>query len=818
MTLQQVVLPADATDAEAHSLSLPKKESSRLCDADFNDFKKTARCIEDDETNGVEVVPSDNNTLNNNVSNSFIENKTKYVTPKDFELLTVIGNGAFGRCVCYTIVSTSCKDRFFLKAFSFVFFFFVFYRVLQVRNKQSKKILAMKIISKRLLRRKNSYVKQIQLERDILKRIRHPFIVSMHCSFQTKEKLFIVMDFLAGGELFLRIGKEGIFLEDQAAFYLAEIILALEHLHNNDILHRDLKPENVLLSSDGHVCLTDFGLSKDFSLEQRYWSESTAEDPTATDNDNPNDSETRAKTICGTTEYMAPEMIAKKGYGKAADFWSLGCLFYEMLSGRTPFHSKLGEKDILRKILSERIKMPHGTTSNACKVLKGLLNRNPQDRLGAAKSTMFQIGGVAGLKQMEFFSSIVWLKLERKEVDPPTRFVVDSETDLRHFHDEFKKMNIPPSVVHMTRDEFSPRRCASHHFPGFSFVQEDFELPDREDDEFEKYWNNTEADGESASEVSAGAISDFDTTPGIKKRPPRKRNKNKATDPSSNVEPESSSTKIVSPQDQQSPVTQENTVAKTVLEGFARTAAPDSVRIEPLGSIVPDSHTSTSHEINNDRKNCSLHEVTELVSSKQLSVSKTSPLSEDPSPVYVPPRLRQKQASQAGSYTSTYKAAPTYINSRKTEQHSRVDVLTTKFSAVSLQQSQVNPSNNGYNKPFPGSWAVVKPSPGSAAQQIKKYPSSANISIDSKSGDNVTYEAANDKLLQCKPYTSVQKKEAPIEEVVSIESFHWPTLGEGTKPEGLRAASKGASNNTPWGSNVSGAAVVVKGSAWNKAR
>jgi len=786
MTVQQVVLPADATDAEDHSLSLPKNESSHLCDVDFNDFKKTARCIEDDETNCEEVVvPSDNNTLNN-VSNSFIENKTKYVTPKDFELLTVIGNGAFGR-------------------------------VLQVRNKQSKKILAMKIISKRLLRRKNSYVKQIQLERDILKRIRHPFIVSMHCSFQTKEKLFIVMDFLAGGELFLRIGKEGIFLEDQAAFYLAEIILALEHLHNNDILHRDLKPENVLLSSDGHVCLTDFGLSKDFSLEQRYWSESTAEDPTATDSDNPNDSETRAKTICGTTEYMAPEMIAKKGYGKAADFWSLGCLFYEMLSGRTPFHSKLGEKDILRKILSERIKMPHGTTSNACKVLKGLLNRNPQDRLGAAKSTMFQIGGVAGLKQMEFFSSIVWLKLERKEVDPPTRFVVDSETDLRHFHDEFTKMDIPPSVIHMTRDEFSPRRCASHHFPGFSFVQEDFELPDREDDEFEKYWNNTEADGESASEVSAGAISDFDTTPGIRKRPPRKRNKNKATDPSSNAEPESSST-IVSLQDQQSPVTQENAVSKTALEGFARTTVPYSVHIEPLGSIVPDSHTTTSNEINNDQKNCSLHEVTVPVSSKELSVPKTSPLSEDPSPVYVPPRLRQKQASQAGSYTSSYKAAPTYINSRRTEQHSRVDVLTTKFSAVSLKQSQVNQSNNGYNKPFPGSWAVVKPSPGSAAQQIKKCPSSINKSIDSKSGDNVTYEVANDKLLQCKPNTSVQKKEAPIEEVVSIESFHWPTLGEDTKPEGLTAASKGASNNTPWGSNVSGASVVLKGSAWNKAR
>jgi serine/threonine protein kinase len=182
----------------------------------------------------------------------------------------------------------------------------------------------MKIISKRLLRRKHSYVKQILLERDILKRVSsHPFIVTMHCSFQTKEKLFLVMDFLAGGELFQRLGKEGIFLEDQAAFYLAEIILALEHLHNHNILHRDLKPENVLLSSDGHVCLTDFGLSKDLSLTEPYYSTTTSKDHNPStfstkEEEEPDDEEDitdpnssppcRAKTICGTTEYMAPEV------------------------------------------------------------------------------------------------------------------------------------------------------------------------------------------------------------------------------------------------------------------------------------------------------------------------------------------------------------------------------------------------------------------------------------------------------------------------------------------------------------------------------
>ena len=182
-----------------------------------------------------------------------------------------------------------------------------FGKVLQVKNKHTKQILAMKVISKRLLKRKTTYIENVQAEREILTKVKHPFIVTMHCSFQTREKLFIIMDFLAGGELFLRLGREGIFLERTAAFYIGEIVLALEHLHSKGILHRDLKPENILLSTDGHLCLTDFGLSKDFQ-----WDSSR------------NEEDEKALTVCGTQEYMAPEMVAKKGYGKAADWWSLG--------------------------------------------------------------------------------------------------------------------------------------------------------------------------------------------------------------------------------------------------------------------------------------------------------------------------------------------------------------------------------------------------------------------------------------------------------------------------------------------------------------
>lgn len=135
---------------------------------------------------------------------------------------------------------------------------------------------------------------------------------------------------------------------------------------------------------------------------------------------------------------MAPEMVASKGYGRAADYWSLGCIAYEMLNGLPPFKSgRGGAKELFRKIMSEKVKMPVGATAAACKLLKGLLNRNPRDRLGAARSTMFEVGGTASLKNADFFKGIDWEKLEHKEVEPPKRLAVENHQDLQHFHDEY---------------------------------------------------------------------------------------------------------------------------------------------------------------------------------------------------------------------------------------------------------------------------------------------------------------------------------------------------------------------------------------------
>ncbi|KAK6415145.1 Serine/threonine-protein kinase, partial [Oleoguttula sp. CCFEE 5521] len=209
--------------------------------------------------------------------------------PEDFEILKLIGKGTFGQ-------------------------------VFQVRKKDTKRIYAMKVLSKKVIVQKKEIQHTIG-ERNILVRTastESPFIVGLKFSFQTAADLYLVTDYMSGGELFWHLQKEGRFLEDRAKFYIAELILALRHLHQYDIVYRDLKPENILLDANGHIALCDFGLSK----------------ANLAKNDTTN-------TFCGTTEYLAPEVLLdEQGYTKMVDFWSLGVLVFEMCCGWSPFYAE----------------------------------------------------------------------------------------------------------------------------------------------------------------------------------------------------------------------------------------------------------------------------------------------------------------------------------------------------------------------------------------------------------------------------------------------------------------------------------------------
>lgn len=264
-----------------------------------------------------------------------------------------------------------------------------------------------------------------QAERDVLKAVRHPFIVNLRYAFQTPSKLYLVLDFIGGGELFNRLNasKDHALSVREARFYAAEMVLALEHLHANDIVYRDLKPENVLLQKDGHVCLTDFGFAKE------------------------NIREAGAGTLsfCGTLHYMAPEMIEYAGHGKGSDWWALGALLFEMLTGSTPFNGS-NRKAIQQNILTAPLKIPKWCDAPTKSILTELLRRPIAKRLGCGPL------GVAAIKRHAFFASIDWAALGAKKVAPPFVPAMEGPCDTSNFDARFtveRAVDTPVSPAQM---------------------------------------------------------------------------------------------------------------------------------------------------------------------------------------------------------------------------------------------------------------------------------------------------------------------------------------------------------------------------------
>jgi serine/threonine protein kinase len=314
------------------------------------------------------------------------------ISKDDFEQIKLLGRGTFGK-------------------------------VLLVRKISSDKLYAMKILKKDLVKIKNQ-VDHTKTERKILEQIDHPFIVSLYYAFQDQKKLYLVTEFMQGGELFYHLRKEGIFKESRAKFYLCEIVLALEHLHSNGCIYRDLKPENILIDIDGHIKLTDFGLSK-IVLSKK--------------------DDERAFTICGTPEYLAPEVIMDKGYDKTVDWWSLGALFYEMLTGFSPFKTSQRDKLDL-KIYTRPVTMHAFFSDDVKSLISQLLKVNPKERLGHGPK------GSQNVKNHAYFKNVDWETVRSKKIAAPfiPKIIDNNEKelggqyipDLSNFDPMFTKENV----------------------------------------------------------------------------------------------------------------------------------------------------------------------------------------------------------------------------------------------------------------------------------------------------------------------------------------------------------------------------------------
>ncbi|TPX56019.1 hypothetical protein PhCBS80983_g04854 [Powellomyces hirtus] len=320
----------------------------------------------------------------------------------DFELLKVIGKGSFGK-------------------------------VMQVRKRDTNRIYAMKIL------RKSHIVERAEVahtlaERTVLAKLNHPFIVPLKFSFQTPDKLYLVLAFVNGGELFHHLQKEGRFVEDRARFYAAELLCALECLHGYQIIYRDLKPENILLDFTGHIALCDFGLCK---LNMKDGN--------------------KTNTFCGTPEYLAPELLLGQGYTKVVDWWTIGILLYEMLTGLPPFYDE-NTNDMYKKILTQELTFPDDVSPVAKDLLRQLLNREPTKRLGH--------NGADEIKRHPFFAEMNWSRLLARKYPPPFRPNVTSATDTSNFDEEFTSEVPQDSLVdssqHLSDD-------MQEQFAGFSY-------------------------------------------------------------------------------------------------------------------------------------------------------------------------------------------------------------------------------------------------------------------------------------------------------------------------------------------------------------
>uniref|UniRef100_A0AAR2L7L7 Ribosomal protein S6 kinase n=1 Tax=Pygocentrus nattereri TaxID=42514 RepID=A0AAR2L7L7_PYGNA len=351
------------------------------------------------------------------ISEDNVNQGTESIRPECFELLRVLGKGGYGKV----------------------------FQVRKVTGAASGKIFAMKVLKKAMIVRNAKDTAHTKAERNILEEVKHPFIVDLIYAFQTGGKLYLILEYLSGQQLaprFLPLSRRcrGVAGRCPASlftcsFYLAEISMALGHLHQKGIIYRDLKPENIMLNSQGHVKLTDFGLCKE-----------SIHDGTVT------------HTFCGTIEYMAPEILMRSGHNRAVDWWSLGALMYDMLTGAPPFTGE-NRKKTIDKILKCKLNLPPYLTQEARDLLKKLLKRSASSRLGAGP------GDATEVQAHAFFRHINWDDLLARKVEPPFKPFLQSAEDVSQFDSKFTSQTPVDSPDDSTLSE-----SANQVFLGFTYV------------------------------------------------------------------------------------------------------------------------------------------------------------------------------------------------------------------------------------------------------------------------------------------------------------------------------------------------------------